>query len=80
LLVLTVPAERSTARRLRELRVAGIFDAASEDPEDFPFALHNVSLGLPCLSEAVARELNFGRNRPALARLAASGSVAALVR
>lgn len=55
LLVVTARPARSAVRRLRELAVAGIFDASAEDPEDFSFALMSVSLGLPCLSAALAR-------------------------
>jgi hypothetical protein len=49
-LVATSKARTPAIRWLRQLPVAGIFDTAGEDPEDFSFALLNVSLGLPCLS------------------------------
>ena len=55
-LIVAARPTRSVVRRLSELPVVGIFDAAAEDPEDLMFALLNASLGLPCLSAALALE------------------------
>ncbi|MBI5766245.1 MAG: hypothetical protein HZA93_00500 [Verrucomicrobia bacterium] len=72
-LVVTARPARSVVRRLRELPVAGIFDAATEDPEDFSFALLSVSLGLPCLSAALAQDSWVARRCPVPSRRQPTG-------